>query len=147
MTQKNFQRTLSPEQIEAAQLIAGGLSVTETALTVGVARQTVSEWKNQDSDFKNEVERQRSFHWRESISQIKTLTGKAIEVLNEGLQSNNFRVRLTCARAILSLSGIENAAKESEKPPVVPQEVITKYCSHCEQENIDAILKEFGLSG
>lgn len=47
---------LSPKQARAVELIAAGRTVAEVGALIGVARQTVSGWKNHNSEFSEAVE-------------------------------------------------------------------------------------------
>ena len=104
----------------------------------------MSEWKNHDTDFQAEIKRQREFLWNESILRIKNLAGKSIEVLDEGLQNNDFKIRLMCARTILALSGIAGATKETEKP-IIFRDASRNFCSTCGQNKIKEIMSQFTL--
>lgn len=42
---------LTPQQIEAVDLLLSGKTVTETAAALDVARETVSRWKHKDAGF------------------------------------------------------------------------------------------------
>ena len=50
---------LTANQEQAILLLAKGETVTATAAAVGVTRQTVSEWRNRDADFRAELNRVR----------------------------------------------------------------------------------------
>ena len=64
---------LSDQQIRAVELLESGLTITATAAEIGVARQTVSEWRNNGFEFREELierrkERYESSRWlREQI--------------------------------------------------------------------------------
>jgi hypothetical protein len=116
MTKTEENNLLSFQKVQAAQQLARGMSVTKAAETVGITRQTLSEWKNHDSEFQAEVKKQREKLWRENLSRVRSLTARAIDVLSEGLESEDFKIRLTSARAILSVSGLGEAMKEDNKP-------------------------------
>lgn len=49
-------KKLTPRQWKALDLMLAGLSLQEVAREVGVARQTISLWKNQSPEFKEQLE-------------------------------------------------------------------------------------------
>ena len=46
-----MKRTISPKQEKAIDLILSGMADGETAEQVGVSRQCINRWRNQEADF------------------------------------------------------------------------------------------------
>ena len=51
-TDRDDSAELTPQQTSAVDLLAGGGNVTDTARSIGVARQTVSRWVHSDAQFR-----------------------------------------------------------------------------------------------
>ena len=78
-----------------------GQSDRALAETVGVSRQTVSEWKNQDPLFIAELNRQRSEMWREARERMKALANRALDVVELQLDSGEPKAALAAAKYVL----------------------------------------------
>ena len=73
--------TLTPQQETAVDLLVIGKTITDAAETIGVTRQTVSEWLNQHAGFQAAVNRRRQELWEELIDSLRNLVPKALQVL------------------------------------------------------------------
>ena len=100
-------RKLNDKQLNAIHLLVSGLTDTEVAEQIGVSRQTVNQWKNQDDDFIYELNKQRSEIWNQFGDHYRSLIPKAIKVLEEGLDSEDPKMRLEVARLILGKFKLE----------------------------------------
>ena len=81
MTKNDKIRQLSQEQMNAIEHILQGKSDRAVAEAVGVARQTIWEWRNHDVFFIAELNRQRSELWREAHQRLKILANRALDVV------------------------------------------------------------------
>ena len=98
---------LNSKQIKAIHLLATGMSDNEVAEQVGVSRQTVNKWKNQDDKFIYELGKQRANIWEQHSDYYRSLVPKAIKVLEEGLESEDTKVRIDVAKNILRAVKLE----------------------------------------
>jgi len=78
--------TLSPQQETAADLLASGKTVTDTAQAIDVTRQTVSEWLNHHPGFEAALNRRRQELWGGMTDTLRGLLPKALEVLKGELE-------------------------------------------------------------
>ena len=53
---KSTPKKLTPRQLKAMDLLLQGKSMQEIAQEIGVVRQTISQWKNQDPQFRAQLE-------------------------------------------------------------------------------------------
>ena len=88
------QYELSTEQMNAIDLLVTGLSDREVGETVGVARETVTRWRNQNPHFKAELNRQRKDIWGSNHDRLRNMLGKAIDVLDQALETGDTKVAL-----------------------------------------------------
>jgi len=100
--------TLSIEQENAIDLLIIGKSDGETAKMVGVARQTVWNWRHHDPDFKSELSNRRRSLWSASMERMRSLAWDALDVLAEDLhQTDDFKSRSNAAYFILKSIGFQ----------------------------------------
>ena len=84
-TNKSSQRPtisrLSVEQLNAIDIRVQGRTDQETAETVGVARETVTRWRNDNPHFIAEFNKQRRLIWDDSHDRLRALANKAFNTL------------------------------------------------------------------
>ncbi len=91
---------LSVEQLNAIDILVQGRTDQETAETVGVARETVTRWRNDNPHFTAELNRQRGLIWSDSHDRLRALAGKAIDTLETSLDEGDSRVVVEVLKAI-----------------------------------------------
>jgi hypothetical protein len=117
---------LSVQQRTAADLLAVGNTVTAVAELVGVARQTVSEWHNQDPAFEAAVNRRRQELWENLSDRLRALLPNALDVLEQALKNGNVKAAVEVLKAagmhglqkpagLVDPRDVESAAKEKER--------------------------------
>jgi hypothetical protein len=117
---------LSVQQQTAADLLALGNNVTRVAEQVGVARQTVSEWLNQNPAFEAAVNQRRQENWDNASNRLRSLLPSALDVLEHALKGGNIKAAIEVLKAA-GLHGLqkpegptnpqdaESAAKKKER--------------------------------
>ena len=85
---------LSMEQLNAIDILVQGRTDQETAETVGVARETVTRWRNDNPHFTAELNRQRRLIWGDSHDRLRALASKAVDTLETSLDEGDSRVAL-----------------------------------------------------
>ena len=91
---------LSVEQLNAIDVLVQGQTDQETAEVVGVARETVTRWRNADPHFTAELNKQRRLIWGDSHDRLRALAGKAVDVLGVALDEGDSRVAVDVLKAI-----------------------------------------------
>ena len=102
----NQVRKLTPQQQKGIRLFLSGRNNTQVAEELGVARQTVNNWKNKHRVFVMELERQQKELRRESLRQLWGVIADSIDVLRQSLVSDNERIRQRTAVQALKASGL-----------------------------------------
>ena len=106
---------LSVEQLNAIDILVQGRTDQETAETVGVARETVTRWRNDNPHFTAELNKQRRLIWGDSHDRLRALASKAVDTLETSLDEGDSRVAVEVLKAIglygqvQPLSGPEDA--------------------------------------
>jgi len=117
-------RQLSIEQANAIEHLLQGKSDRAVAEAVGVSRQTVWEWRNNDVLFIAELNRQRSELWREAHQRLKSLANRALDVVELQLDSDDSKAALAAARYILQGTRLLGDTDLPGGGPTTPEAVI-----------------------
>lgn len=80
MTIKDAPSLSHPQWVALAALVRG-CSITDAAAEAKVERQTVSRWANHDAQFQAQLNRQRVEVWNETQDQLRSVTRKALMVI------------------------------------------------------------------
>ncbi len=103
MVAKSDKKRLTDKQLKAIDLLVAGLTDTEVAERLGVARQTVNEWKNRNPAFIAELNRRRKAVYEASLSKLVNLTHKAIEIVKKEIEAGNWKLALE----VLKMAGLD----------------------------------------
>jgi hypothetical protein len=98
-------RVLTPQQEAAADQLAAGRTVTETAAAVGVTRQTVSEWLHHHHAFKAALNHRRNEAWTSLLDRLASLAPVALDVLMREVEQPGPRA-LEAAVHVLKACGL-----------------------------------------
>ncbi len=134
-------KKLSPVQNQAISLLALGESITNVADQLNLSRKTVSFWSNNNVAFQNALRQIQSEIFDEAAARVRGLTARALDVISEGLENPNYRIRLTAATKVLSLN--LSALAQQSRPPKT--EITAKLCENCERDKIDEIMNGFDV--
>ncbi len=80
--------SLTSQQEAAVDFLAVGNTVTQVADAVGVARQTVSEWRNRNATFQAAVNSRGLELWAGFQGRLRALLPKAVDVLERSLDED-----------------------------------------------------------
>jgi hypothetical protein len=97
---------LSIEQLNAIELLITGASDQAVADQVGVSRQTVWDWRNNDDEFAAYLERKRQEVWVSHEDDLRSLITRAIDILRQGMSSDDERIRQASAVHVLRCVGL-----------------------------------------
>lgn len=111
MNEDYFDRKLNEKQEMAIPLVLAGLTDEDVAKEVGVTRQTVNKWKNQDFEFIDYLNYHRALLQRAYWDEVYALIPKAVEILVEALEGDDQKVKIDVAKMIL---------KEFKLTPISP---------------------------
>lgn len=106
-TSKSIQKKeLSVEQLNAIELLITGSPDQAVADQVGVSRQTITAWRNDDFEFAAQLESKRQALWASHEDGLRSLITRAIEILRDGMQSQDERIRIVSAVHVLRGVGL-----------------------------------------
>ena len=91
---------LSVEQLNAIDILVNGKTDQETALVVGVARETVTRCRNDNPHFTAELNNQRRFIWAANHDRLRSLAGTAVDTLEAALDSGDSRIAVEVMKAV-----------------------------------------------
>lgn len=124
MSHKTSQN-LTIEQENAIDLLLTGLSDNEVAKQVGVTRETVCRWRNDNAAFIVELNKRRQAIWGSSLDKLRGLIPKAIEVLEKNISTSEVydSVAVAAAVHVLKAVGLYGADMNPATLPVSEKEI------------------------
>ena len=99
--QEAEKQSLKDQQMLAIPHIVAGKSDAQVAEAVGVARETVNRWRNHDEDFQDELSQSRVAQVNARVIALSSVNAKAIEVMEELLDSDDEQIRMRAAMHLL----------------------------------------------
>jgi DNA-binding CsgD family transcriptional regulator/glutaredoxin len=115
---------LTPEQLNAIDLLILGKTDKEVAETIGVGRNTISKWYK-NAFFIAELNVKREELWVDSKLRLRALASEAVNVLTNGLHSSDEKIAITAAVHILKTVGLyDKEGKNSVALPKTPEEAV-----------------------
>lgn len=105
MAKADKSRQLNTKQENAINMILQGSTDNEVADSIGVSRQTVNDWKNNNYHFIAELNRRRQEIWNIQLEYFRSLMAKALSVLEEDLQDQSDK-KLRQQAAVHVLKGV-----------------------------------------
>ena len=133
---------LSLKQENAIDILVLGKSDREVAESIGVARQTVTQWRNHDDEFVVALNRRRADIWGSQTDRLRTLVVRAVDVLEANLDSEDERLRQVAAVHILRSVGLYGRDLEPDGP--ADAEKIKRDRRH--QESTNELLDSIGIN-
>jgi hypothetical protein len=124
MQERSEAPKLTPEQLNAVDLLILGKTDREVAEAVGVRRETVTKW-HKNPFFSAELSIKREELWVDAKLRLKALAHEAVNVLTRGLSSTDEKVAITSAVHILKTVGLYGEVKQGFGPDT-PEEAIWK---------------------
>lgn len=115
---------LTPEQLNAIDLLIFGKTDKEVAETLGIGRNTISKWYK-NAFFIAELNLRREALWKDSKARLKSLVHEAVNVLTNGLHSSDEKIAITSAVHILKTVGLYGEVKQ-DFGPTSPEEAVWK---------------------
>ncbi|HQB08175.1 MAG TPA: hypothetical protein PK712_09965, partial [Rectinema sp.] len=115
---------LTPEQLNAIDLLILGKTDREVSEIVGVRRETITKW-HKNPFFTAELNVKREELWRDSKLRLKSLAHEAVNILTNGLHSSDEKIAITAAVHILKTVGLYDGEwKNSIDLPKTPEEAL-----------------------
>src|SRR5262249_17311347 len=106
---------LTPQQAAAVDHLALGRTITEVAEAVGVTRETVSGWLNQQPEFQAALNRKPRELWEGWRDRLRAMLPSALDVIQSELEKGNLKAALEIVKTA-RFEGLEapNALTEAE---------------------------------
>ena len=111
-----MKRTISPKQEKAIDLILSGMADGETAERVGVSRQCINRWRNQEADFMQALRLRRVMIREKHMDVLSEMMETAIGVVRKALMHGDEATQLKTAMYVLRISGLQGHAKPGKAP-------------------------------
>ena len=98
-------RKLTSQQQKSIRLFLSGSNDTEVAAELGVARQTVNNWKNKNQDFAKELDRQQQELNQENRLQLSGWSASRSRCYDKAWKARMSAVRQSTAVHVLKATG------------------------------------------
>jgi hypothetical protein len=109
---EEIEATINGKQEKALELMLRGINDNEVAKTIGVTRQTISNWRHHDTVFIDTFEEARRALREKHRDSINGLVDKAIGVLEKAMEDEDPKTRVQAAKLVLSMAGLKESMKE-----------------------------------
>lgn len=109
------ENNLNNKQELALELVLDGLTDAEIARRVGVSRQRVNIWRNQDEDFIYALKLRRKFIQEKHMHRLNSLIDKSIAIVRNALEEGDPATKLKAAMYVLRISGLQGYAKPGKE--------------------------------
>lgn len=93
-------RTLTAKQMNAIDLLVQGRTDREVGKQVGVTRETVTRWRNDNPYVAAELNAQRAALWQGGHHRLRGLVNKAVEVLAQALEDGDTKAAVEVLKAV-----------------------------------------------
>lgn len=138
MTKADKTRQLNLEQENAIDLLIQGMTDKEVAAAVGVSRQTVTTWRNQNAEFAAELNSRRQEVWGSHEDKLRQLIANAVNVLAEDLADEDRTLRQRAAVHVLRAVGLYGASL-SPAGPTSSQAIQNTWNKQEREEALDSL--------
>lgn len=119
--QKSDYPTLSVEQENAVDLLIQGKSDREVGELVGVSRQTVASWRLDNVAFIAALNSRRQEIFGSNGERLRSLLSQALDVVADGLNSDDEKTRLSTAWNIIRSVGLDGLVPTGATTPAAVQ--------------------------
>jgi hypothetical protein len=137
MQERSEAPKLTPEQLNAIDLLILGKTDREVAEIVGVRRETVTKW-HKNPFFSVELSIRREELWVDAKLRLKSLAHEAVNVLTTGLQSSDEKIAITAAVHILKTVGLYGDWQQGSSP-TTPEEAVWRQATERRTQNYTAL--------
>jgi len=112
---QNMSKKLNKKQDLAIELVMKGMTDIQIAERVGVSRQSVNTWRNQDMDFMQELQERRRVLRAAHMERLLQMVGLAMEVVEQALEQGDGQTKLKTAMYVLKLAGFRDYAEMEQQ--------------------------------
>jgi DNA-binding CsgD family transcriptional regulator len=137
MQERSEAPKLTPEQLNAIDLLIFGKTDKEVAETIGVGRNTISKWYK-NAFFIAELNARREELWKDSKNRLKALVHDAVNILSNSLNSSDEKVAVTSAVHILKTVGLYGEVK-GDFGPTTPEKIVWDQAVRMKQERYNVL--------
>jgi hypothetical protein len=106
-----FENHLSMKQEQAISLMMMGKSDTEIGEAVGVSRECVWRWRNENTDFMEAARKRRENLVARHTEELNDLLAEALMVVKDSMRNGDAPTKLRVALQLLKMSGLQGYAK------------------------------------
>jgi transposase len=115
-------KALTARKAVAFSLFLSGKTAAEVAAAVGVAEETVWNWKS-DKEFQHELNKRLQFIQEETAQRVSDMVRRAVDTLNDAMSNVDVSVkdRVAVAKWVLERSAGHKPAPPAPEPTALPR--------------------------
>ena len=106
---------LSVKQEQAISLMMVGKNDTEIGKALGVSRESVWRWRNENLDFIEAARKRQELLAARQMEELNDMLTEALMVVKENLRSGDGKIQMRVALQLLKMSGLQGFAKTTQK--------------------------------
>jgi len=118
---------LSVKQEQAISLMMVGKNDTEIGNALGVSRECVWRWRNENPDFIEAARKRQELMAARQMEELNDMLTEALMVVKENLRSGDGKTRMHVALQLLKMSGLQGFAKTPHVKERSEEEIITAF--------------------
>ncbi|HEY59700.1 MAG TPA: helix-turn-helix domain-containing protein [Anaerolineae bacterium] len=134
---------LSDKQEMALELVITGMTDREIAKRVGVSRQWVNTWRNQDAEFMYALQLRRQILREKHMDSVSQLIKISIDVMRAALKEGDPQTKLKTAMYVLKISGLKGFMKPGK--PLSRQEMEKDQFKNAFDQAVREVTEELGI--
>lgn len=112
------QNKLSVKQLNAIDLLVAGKTDQEVSEVVGVSRETVTRWRNENPYFAAALNTQRKHIWQAAHEKLRGLVNKAVDTLAVAIEGGDVKAAVEVLKAV-DIYGNVNEPWGPEDPQLI----------------------------
>lgn len=105
---------LNDKQLACIDLILAGKTIVSISQTLGVVRQTIYNWR-EDEMFNEVLEQRRKAMWSEAAERLRAMVHPSLNIVERELKNPYDRARWRAATAVLRLADLRKTAAMDER--------------------------------
>ena len=119
-----LENNLSMKQEQAISLMIMGKNDTEIGKELGISRESVWRWRNENPDFMEAARKRREMAAARHAEELNDLLTEALMVIKESMRNGDTQTKIRIALQLLKMSGLQGYGKTAEKAEMSEKEAM-----------------------
>jgi len=138
---------LSVKQEQAISLMMVGKNDTEIGKALGVSRESVWRWRNENPDFIEATRSRQELLAARQMEELNDMLTEALMVVKENLRNGDGKTQMRVALQLLKMSGLQGFAKTPRVKERSEEEIITAFLDEVIRDANEEIRMRYSQPG